>query len=147
MHFKFTQGLFFNCFLGFFSFLKDFIYLFIEKGGREGERKRNTNVWLPFTHPQPGIGPQPRHVPYCESNQRPFGLQVSDQPTESHQPGLPRKCLCLGNTLPSAKVVIHWVWIGHLCLFKSFKLIWIHSQVGKSLVYWNIMWYYTILEE
>ena len=38
--------------LGKFSlvyFLKDFIYLFLERGeGREKERERNINVWLPL---------------------------------------------------------------------------------------------------
>ena len=33
------------------SFLKDFIYLFVERG--EG-RERNTNVWLPLVHPLTG---------------------------------------------------------------------------------------------
>ena len=32
-------------------FLKDFIYLFLEKGeGREKQKKRNINVWLPLMH-------------------------------------------------------------------------------------------------
>ena len=31
--------------------LKDFIYLFLDKGeGREKERERNINVWLPLVH-------------------------------------------------------------------------------------------------
>ena len=39
---------------------KDFIYLYLEgKGGREKERERNINVWLPHWGP----GPQPRHMP------------------------------------------------------------------------------------
>ena len=33
-------------------FLKYFIYLFLERGeGREKERERNINVWLPLAHP------------------------------------------------------------------------------------------------
>ena len=33
-------------------FLKDFIYLFLERGeGKEKERKRNINVWLPLKCP------------------------------------------------------------------------------------------------
>ena len=36
-------------------FKKDFIYLSLERGGgREKERKRNTNVWLPPTRPPTG---------------------------------------------------------------------------------------------
>ena len=32
------------------SFLKDFIYLFLDRReGREKERERNINVWLPLT--------------------------------------------------------------------------------------------------
>ena len=38
----------------FFKFLKKF-YLFLERGeGREKERERNINVWLPFTLPRLG---------------------------------------------------------------------------------------------
>ena len=39
-------------------FLKDFIYLFLERGeGREKERERNINVWLPLVCPTPGTWP------------------------------------------------------------------------------------------
>ena len=37
-------------------FLKDFIYLFLEKE-REGERERNINVWLPLMFPLLGAWP------------------------------------------------------------------------------------------
>ena len=41
-------------------FLKDFVYLFLERGeGREKERQRNIKVWLPLKW---GPGPQPRHM-------------------------------------------------------------------------------------
>ena len=41
-----------------FFFVQDFIYLFLEKAeGKEKERKRNINVWLPLTHPQLGTWP------------------------------------------------------------------------------------------
>ena len=37
-------------------FLKDFIYLFLERGERkEKERERNINVWLPLMHPPPRL--------------------------------------------------------------------------------------------
>ena len=48
------------------SFLKDFIYLALERGeGREKEREGNIDVWLPLTGPVPnwGPGPQPRGAP------------------------------------------------------------------------------------
>ena len=38
-------------------FLKDFIYLFLEKGKERRDRERNINVWLPFAHPLPGTWP------------------------------------------------------------------------------------------
>ena len=35
----------------FLFFLKDFIYLFLDRGeGREKERERNINVWFPVAH-------------------------------------------------------------------------------------------------
>ena len=41
-----------------FLFLKDFMYLFLERGeGREEERERNINVWLPLVHPLLGTWP------------------------------------------------------------------------------------------
>ena len=42
----------------FFFFLKDFIYLIIKRGaGREKEREKNINVWLPLTRPLLGTWP------------------------------------------------------------------------------------------
>ena len=38
-------------------FLKDFIYLFLQKG-REKERERNINAWLPLMHPTLGTWPE-----------------------------------------------------------------------------------------
>ena len=41
-----------------FFFLKDFIYLSLERGGgREKERERNISGWLPLTHPLLGTWP------------------------------------------------------------------------------------------
>ena len=43
--------------LSFFK-LEDFIYLFLERGGRrEKERERNINVWLPLACPPLGTRP------------------------------------------------------------------------------------------
>ena len=39
-----------------FSFFKDFIYLFLERG-REEEREININVWLPLACPLLGTWP------------------------------------------------------------------------------------------
>ena len=42
----------------FLFILKEIIYLFLDSGeGREKERKRNTNVWLPLVHPLLGTWP------------------------------------------------------------------------------------------
>ena len=39
-------------------FVKDFIYLFLDRGeGREKERERSINVWLPLVRPLLGIWP------------------------------------------------------------------------------------------
>ena len=47
-----------NYFLFFKFFFKDFIYLFLERReGREKERERNTNVWLPLMCPPLGTWP------------------------------------------------------------------------------------------
>ena len=48
----------------FLFFLKDLIYLFLERGeGREKERERETSVCGCFSpNPYGGHGPKPRHV-------------------------------------------------------------------------------------
>ena len=47
------------------NFLNDFTYLFLERGeGREKDRERNINVWLPLLHHLLGTCLQPRHVPW-----------------------------------------------------------------------------------
>ena len=38
-------------------FFKDFIHLFFRERGREGERERNINVWLPLACPLLGTWP------------------------------------------------------------------------------------------
>ena len=54
-------------------FLKDFIYLFLDRGeGKEKERERNTNVWLYLCCPYWGAGPQPRHVPWLGTKLNPL---------------------------------------------------------------------------
>ena len=47
-----------------FLFLKDFIYLILEKGERrEKEKERNINVWLPLACPQPETRLTSQQVP------------------------------------------------------------------------------------
>ena len=72
-----------------FCFFKDFIHLSSDRGeGREKERERNINVWLPLMSPR-GSGPHnPGVCPDQELNWWPFGLQTSAQSTEPHQLGL-----------------------------------------------------------
>ena len=57
--------------------------------GREKQRERNINVWLPLTCPLLGTWPatQARALDW-ESNQWPFNSQAGAQSTEPHQPGL-----------------------------------------------------------
>ena len=51
--------------LFFFSFFKILLGLFLERGeGREKDRERNINMWLPLPHPQLGTWPTTRHVPW-----------------------------------------------------------------------------------
>ena len=72
------------------QFLKDFIYLFSERGeGREKERERNINVWLPLAcPPQENLAYGQGMCLNWESNQWPFDLQASIQSTEPQQLGL-----------------------------------------------------------
>ena len=58
-----------------------FIYLFLETG-REGERDRNINVWLPLMRPLLGTWPTTQACALTGSgtgNRQPFGLQVGTQ--------------------------------------------------------------------
>ena len=68
-------------------FLKDFIYLFLERG-RKGGREGNINVWLPFMHSLLETWPM---IQACaldwELNWWPFGSQAGTQSTKPHQPG------------------------------------------------------------
>ena len=64
-------------------FLKRFYLFIFREQGREGERERNINVWLPLARPPLGTTTQA-----WESDRWPFGWQAGAQPTEPHQPGL-----------------------------------------------------------
>ena len=67
-------------FFFYFNFIKDFTYLFLDRGeGREKERERNINVWLPLA-PTGDLAHNPGTCPDWESNRRPFGLQSALNP-------------------------------------------------------------------
>ena len=51
-----------------YIFKRFYLFIFREKGKEGEEWERNIYMqenidWLPLTCPQPGTGPQPRHVP------------------------------------------------------------------------------------
>ena len=85
VHFKCMHGII-KCTV----FLKDFIYLFLERGeGREKEMERNISVWLPLMRPLLGIWPATQACALdWELNQWLFGSQAGTQSTEPHQPWL-----------------------------------------------------------
>ena len=70
-------------------FLKDFIYLFLDRGeGREKERERSINVWLLPTRPPLGTRPETQaQAPVWETNRQPSGSQGSVHSVEPHQEG------------------------------------------------------------
>ena len=75
-------------------FLKDFIYLVLERGeGRQEERERTMDVqekhWsVASCNPRTGhLAHNPGTCPDWEWNWQPFSLQASTQFTEPHQPG------------------------------------------------------------
>ena len=62
----------------FFFFFKDFIYLLSRERGRDGERERSTNVWLPLACPQLGTRPTTQaHAPTGNRTSDPLN-QTSD---------------------------------------------------------------------
>ena len=75
----------YNIIISFFNL----IYLFLERGGREGEREGGKHQCVVASH-APTTGKQacnPGMCPDWESNQQPFGSQAGTQSTEPHQPG------------------------------------------------------------
>ena len=71
-----------------FCFIKDFIYLFLERGS-EGEREgeKHQCVFASCTPLTADLAHNPACALHWESNQRPFGSQAGTQSTEPHQPG------------------------------------------------------------
>ena len=91
----FSRSWFLMLWLRISIFLKNFIYLLLERGeGRKKEKGRNINVWemhgsvAPHTPPAGDLACNPGMCPDWESNQQTFSSQASAQSTEPHhQPG------------------------------------------------------------
>ena len=68
--------------LSLFFLLRFYLFYFLERGdGREKERQRNINVWLPLTWPPTGdLACNPGMCPDWESNWWPFGSQLELNP-------------------------------------------------------------------
>ena len=70
-------------------FLKDFIYLFLDRGeGREEERERNITVVVSCMPCTGDLTGNPGMCSDWELNQRPFGSQAHAQSTEHTSQGL-----------------------------------------------------------
>ena len=77
-------------------FLKDIIYLFLDRGGgREKEGENHQCVAAPHASLTRDLAHNPGMCPDWESNQQPFSSQASAQSTEPHQPG--QACLFEAN--------------------------------------------------
>ena len=71
-------------------FLKDLIYLFLERGGSVGEREGEKHQCV-VASLTPSTGNLACNLGMChdwESKQRPFGLQAGTESTEPHQPAI-----------------------------------------------------------
>ena len=69
-------------------FKKDFINLFLDRGGGDREGEKHQGVVACHVPPTGEPGCNPGMCPDWDSNQWPFGLQAGTQSTEPHQPGL-----------------------------------------------------------
>ena len=72
----------------FFFFLKRFYLFVFRERGKEGERERSINVWLPHVPPTGDLAHNPGMGPDWKSNRHPSGLQASTPSIEPHQPGI-----------------------------------------------------------
>ena len=74
--------------VNFYSFKKDFIYLFLERGEeREREGEKHQCVVASHTPPTGDQTYNPGTCPDWELNQQLFGSHTSTRSTEPHQPG------------------------------------------------------------
>ena len=77
---KIEKNIFLQGYFLYFFFKRFYLFL-----GREKERERNANVWLPLARPLLGTWPVTQACALdCESNRRPFGSQAGAQSTEPH---------------------------------------------------------------
>ena len=84
-----TFSSFLILFIIYFLLLLKTVFIYFRWSGREKERERNINLWLPLSCPPIGnLACNTGTCPDCESNRRPFGSQAGAQSTEPHQPGL-----------------------------------------------------------
>ena len=99
---------------------KKTLFTYLKRGeGREKERERNINVWLPLTRlPTGDLARNPGMYPDWESNQWPFGSYASTQFIEPHQPGpVPNDFMYI-----SRMVSMLSVYSGHWPLLTKHKL-------------------------
>ena len=82
-------------------FLKDFIYLFLERG-REGKREgeKHQCVVASLAPPTGNLARNPGMCPEWELSRPPFGVQAGTQSNEPHQPGLIAYLLLVLNNIP-----------------------------------------------
>ena len=72
-----------------FFFLRFYLLIYLDRGeGKEKEKEKHQCVVASYVPPTGDLACNSGMCPDWESNQRPFGSQVSAQSTESHQPGL-----------------------------------------------------------
>ena len=72
-----------------FTFLKDFIYLLLERGERRGkDEEKHQCVVIFHVPPNRDLAHNPGMYPDWELNPWPSGSQAGTQSTELHQPGL-----------------------------------------------------------
>ena len=79
-------------------FLKDFIYLLLERGERREKEERNISVVASCIPANGNLACNPVMCPDWESNRQLFGSQAGAQSTGPHQPG--HKCCWLLSCLP-----------------------------------------------
>ena len=102
-------------------FLKDCIYLFLERG-REGERKGQKHQCVVASRAPPtrDLAHNPGRYPDWKSNQQPFGSQAGTQSTKPHQLGLFVKIKCSELIIPPMN--LRW-------LLKKMIFQWVDGQV------------------